>query len=124
MSDREEGPVQRIGLYVKAGCTTCNKAREVLRGHGVAFTERDVFRHPLDADELLALAALRTLRALFSDRSPSARALGLDPDALPASELIGVMLQEPRLIRRPLVRIGDRLVIGCDAAAIAEALRA
>jgi Spx/MgsR family transcriptional regulator len=123
VSGREEGAVQRIGLYVKAGCTTCNRAREVLRGHGVPFTERDIFRHPFDADELRALASLRTLRALFSERSPSVRLLGLQPDGLGEPALLEAMLGEPRLIRRPLVRIGERLVIGFDAKAIAEALR-
>ncbi|MEB3329218.1 MAG: ArsC/Spx/MgsR family protein [Candidatus Sericytochromatia bacterium] len=115
--------MQRIGLYIKAGCTTCNRAREVLRGHGVPFTERDIFRHPLLGDELRALAGLSSLRALFSARSPSVRALGLDPDALAEPALLEAMLAEPRLIRRPLVVIGERLVIGCDAAAILAALR-
>lgn len=109
-------------LYVKAGCSTCNRARDALRGWGVAFTERDLFRHPLEEPELRELAALASLRDLFSDRSPSVRARGLLPDELSEAAMLAEMLAEPRLIRRPLLRVGTRLVIGLDPAAMREAL--
>lgn len=109
-------------LYVKAGCSTCNRAREALRAWGVSFTERDLFRHPLEEGELRELASLVSLTALFSTRSPSARARGLLPEALSEAELLAEMLAEPRLIRRPLLRVGQRLVIGGAPAEMREAL--
>ena len=66
-----------------------------------------------------ALAAHASLTELFSWRSPTARARGLQPGSLSDEQMIELMQQEPRLIRRPLVLAGDRLVIGADAAAIA-----
>lgn len=109
-------------LYVKSGCSTCNRARDLLRAWGVAFTERDLFRHPLEEHELRELAEVASLRALFSDRSPSVKARGLVPDSLDPAAMMAEMLAEPRLIRRPLLRLGSRLVIGCDPAAMKEAL--
>ena len=58
---------------------------------------------------------------VFSWRSPSARKLGLDKDTVSADELIRLMVGEPRLIRRPLIQVEGRLVVGTDKKAMAEA---
>ena len=48
--------------------------------------------------------------------------MGLDPDSLNDDELVRLMLQEPRLIRRPLTEIGDRLVAGGSEKELGAAL--
>jgi arsenate reductase-like glutaredoxin family protein len=48
--------------------------------------------------------------------------MGLDPDSLTGDDMVGFMLQEPRLIRRPIIKIGDRLVIGGGQKALESAL--
>lgn len=58
--------------------------------------------------------------AIFSYRSPSVKKMGLKPDELSEDDLIRLMLEEPRLIRRPLIKVGDRLVVGTDKKAMAE----
>ena len=63
-------------------------------------------------DELRQLLHEQNLSGAFSWNSPSFKALGLAPDGLNDEILLQLMLQEPRLIRRPLVKIGDRLIIG------------
>ncbi len=60
---------------------------------------------------------------LFSWKSPSAKRLGLTPSTASDADLLRLMLSEPRLIRRPLTRIGHTLVIGADYKALEQALR-
>ena len=64
----------------------------------------------------------RTPRDLFSFRSPSFKALGLDPDTLADDELVRLMLREPRLIRRPIVRLGNELIIGANEKSLTAVL--
>ena len=82
----------------------------------VAFTTRDLFKQPLAADEIRALAALHPdgVRGLLSTRSTQLKALGLDKKPVSDAELVGLMAREPRLLRRPLVVAGRRLVVGFD----------
>ncbi|MDB5099901.1 MAG: hypothetical protein JWM80_4322 [Cyanobacteria bacterium RYN_339] len=108
--------MKRVTLYTKSGCTSCQKARQFLLARGVHFAERDIFKHPLDERELRALAAQKPLAELFSHRSPSVKALGLADKALTDDEMLRYMLQEPRLIRRPLLRGEDEVVVGFDEA--------
>jgi len=51
---------------------------------------------------------------MFNFRSPNFRKLGLDREKLGDNELIDLMLQEPRLVRRPVVRIGEEVYFSAD----------
>ena len=77
--------------------------------------QRDIFRQPLTGGEIRALLAGRPASALFSWKSPHARGLDLSENSPPDDDrLIALMVGNPYLIRRPLVRIDDALVIGLD----------
>ena len=87
-----------------------------------SFDERDFFREPLSREEILELLESRPVADLFSWRSPSFKTLGLDPPTLDEDRLIALMLQEPRLIRRPIIKVGDHLLIGSDLKGLDDAL--
>ncbi len=84
------------------------------------FEARDIFKAPLSERELRDLARRVPVAELFSWKSPTARQRGLTPGAVSDEELIRLMAAEPRLIRRPLVLAGGRLIVGADP----DALRA
>ena len=50
-------------------------------------------------------------------RSPAFKSRGLDVSKLTKSKAIDLMLEEPNLVRRPLVLAGRDVVFGFDAAA-------
>ena len=51
---------------------------------------------------------------MFNFRSPSFKNLGLDRESLSDDQLIDLMLKEPRLVRRPVVRIGNEVYFGAN----------
>lgn len=83
--------------------------------------ERDFFRDGFTEVELRDLLGDTNPAEVFSWRSPSARKLGLDKETVSADELISLMIEEPRLIRRPLIQVEGRLIVGTDKKAMAEA---
>ena len=72
--------------------------------------------------ELRQLLGSRAPSELFSWRSPSVKAMGLAGKQLQEDQLIDLMMKEPRLIRRPLVQVGERLIIGANWKELEEAL--
>ena len=88
---------------------------------GVELAERDIFKQPLTEAELGELTAMRPIRDLFSFKSPSFRKLGLDPESLTDRQMMSMVMGDPRLIRRPLVVTGGRIIVGNDQAALREA---
>lgn len=90
----------------------------------VEFTERDFFAEPFTADELQRLIGERTIADYFSWRSPAFRKLGLARADMTDSQMLKLMAEEPRLIRRPLVLTADGdLIIGTDKDALSSILR-
>ena len=63
---------------------------------------------------MVALLQGRPASEMFNPRSPSVKSMGLDPVKLDNNRLIDLMLQEPRLVRRPVVRIGEKVYFGAD----------
>lgn len=74
--------------------------------------ERDFFRDRLSPAEIRALAAMSSADALFAWNSPSAKEYRGRRGQLSDEELFGLMSQEPRLIRRPVLVQGGRVKIG------------
>lgn len=52
---------------------------------------------------------------MFNFRSPHFKKLHLEHDTLSDNELIELMLKEPRLIRRPVIRIDEQVYFGADS---------
>lgn len=104
--------------------------RELLVQNGVAITERDYFKEPFTEPELRALidetVPDAAVGALFASRSPSLKKQGLDAADLSDDRKLALMLAEPRLIRRPIIRLntpmGRRLIIGANLKTVAAAL--
>ena len=88
---------------------------------GVELNERDFFKDSFTEEELRDLLGDTPPADVFSWRSPSARKLGLDRDTVSPDELVSLMVDEPRLIRRPLIQVEGQLIVGTDKKAMAEA---
>lgn len=63
----------------------------------------------------MALLRGKPAAEMFNPRSPSVKSMGLDLAKLGDDKLIDLMLQEPRLVRRPVVRIGEKVYFGADS---------
>ena len=89
---------------------------------GVELEERDFFADPLSEQELRDLIGNRPPSQVFSWNSPSFKKLGATREDLDDDRLIHLMLDEPRLIRRPLVQVGGEVFVGTDKEAMKRAL--
>ena len=85
---------------------------------GISLDERDFFSQPFSVEELRALIGGRTVADYFSFNSPSYKKLGLSREDLSDEQLLRMMVEEPRMVRRPLIRIGDDLIVGTDRKAM------
>ena len=99
-------------------CDTRRAADKSLRAAGLDVTFRDVREEPLSGDEIAAL------HQAFGDdlvnrRSTSWRGLS---EAERAGETQALLASHPTLMKRPVIRRGDVLTLGWDAAAKAAHL--
>lgn len=104
-----------IELYVHPTCTSCRNAQAWLDERGISYERRDYFRDRFTREELARVLASAGLapRDVLSKRARAYKELAGDRD-LSDDQLLDLMIQEPTLLRRPLVIAGHDAVIGFD----------
>ena len=89
---------------------------------GLEVKDRDFFKDTLSETEVRELAAMAGTENIFARRSPSLKKLGLADKELSDDEMIDLMLQEPKLVRRPLLKVGGKLMVGGGNAVVEAAI--
>ena len=92
--------------------------RASLLQKGVRLDERDFFKDRFTEEELRQLIRGLPPSQFFSWNSPAFKKLGLGRDGLDNDQLFRLMVEEPRLVRRPLIKVGGELIVGTDKAAM------
>ena len=90
------------------------QAIRFFRERRAALTFVDLAARPLARGELLRFSQKFGANALLDDTSKAYREAGLDYMRLDEDEAFDRQLANPRLIKLPLVRAGNRLSIGAD----------
>ena len=111
---------KRVQFLHKPGCTTCKKARNFMERRGYKLQYRDLWKNPLRASELEKLIGARNPADFLNTRSEVYRENNLAENPPTRREAIRLMAKEPRLIRRPVIVAGGRVVLGFDEKGMAR----
>ncbi len=103
-----------IKFYTYPSCTSCRKTKEWLNEHGINYEERHLFKNPPTVEELMDIIKITEngLEDILSTRGQVFKDLNVDIDNLKVSEVLKLLTSEPGLLRRPIITVGERLIIG------------
>jgi arsenate reductase len=105
-----------VTIYGIKNCDTMKKARAWLDGQGVRYSFHDYKAAGIDRARLEAWAKVVGWEILLNRSGTTFRAL---PDAmcerLTAKKAIKLMLDQPSMIKRPVLDIGGKLLVGFKA---------
>jgi len=106
-----------LRFYCFPSWTTCRKAKAWLSDNGFEFEYRDIIKNPLQADELKELAQLGgfTVKELLNPGSKGFRDLKLDMNNISDPDAVRLIGEKPKIMRRPLLSDGKKLVLGFKA---------
>lgn len=118
-----EGDMGQATIYGIKACDTMKKARTWLDDHGVAVRFHDYKVEGIDQPTLEVWAGKVGWKVLLNTASTTFRKL---PDAdkadLDEAKAIRLMLAQPSMIKRPVLDLGDRLLVGFKPQDYAAAL--
>ncbi|WP_210394751.1 ArsC/Spx/MgsR family protein [Motiliproteus sediminis] len=106
--------MSRILFYAKPGCIGNRRQRRELERAGHQVDEIDLLAYPWSRDRLTPFLRDLTVADWFNRSAPAIKNGVLNPDQLDAEVALGLLLQEPLLIRRPLMQIGEHYLAGFD----------
>ena len=100
-------------LYGIPNCDTVKKARVWLDQHDRAFTFHDYKKAGIDRASLEGWVAEHGWEIVLNRNGTTFKALdAADKADLDAEKAIGLMLAQPSMIKRPVLDLGDRTIVG------------
>lgn len=117
-------PAKKPLVLSYSGCGTCKKAVKWLSEHHVDIDVRPIVEAPPTAEELAVWvpASGRPVRKWLNTSGLSYRALDKARlDAAKDADIVKWLTQDGKLVKRPVVVVGKKVLVGFDENAYAEA---
>ncbi|NQV41116.1 MAG: Spx/MgsR family RNA polymerase-binding regulatory protein [Candidatus Marinimicrobia bacterium] len=94
-------------FYDKKTCGTCKKAQVYLNENKVEFEKVDIIDNPPNREVLEKFIDANNVKPYLNSRSAIYRDLKLGQNLPDKAKAIELMLQDPNLIKRPFIIMGD-----------------
>lgn len=101
-------------FYEKPGCANNLRQKKLLQEKGLQLEAKNLLTEPWTAAKLIAFFNGLPVNAWFNQNAPLIKSGQLRLDMLSEKEAIECMLLDPILIRRPLIEIGGRRIVGFE----------
>lgn len=114
--------MKELLFYSYPSCTSCRKTKKWLNSNQIAYRERHIFRDSPTPGELKSLLEMTSdgLDELLATRSETYKNLTVNIDEMPLSNVLQLLSNEPRLLRRPILTDGERIIIGHQPEALEQ----
>ena len=107
-----------VTFYEKPGCSNNTRQKKLLAAAGHQVVAKDILTETWQAERLRAFFGELTVRDWFNYSAPAIKHGEIEPDKPTEQEALALMLENPLLIRRPLMQVGDTLMAGFDQQAV------
>lgn len=108
--------MNKLKFYSYPSCTSCRRTKSWLKTQGIEFNEQHLFRETPTVDELRQILSLTTMGIdeILAKRSKEYKALDIDIESLSLNEFLELVVEKPKLLRRPILTNGEKIVVGYD----------
>lgn len=101
-------------FFEKPGCGGNARQRKLLEEAGHRVDARDLLSQPWTAEALRPFFGDRPVADWFNRAAPAVKNGEVVPEAMDEASALAAMVERPLLIRRPLMRVGDRRECGFE----------
>jgi arsenate reductase len=102
-----------VAIYGIKACDTMRKARAWLDGHGIGYVFHDYKAQGIDRGELEGWARAVGWEVLLNRSGTTFRKVPeADRQGLTEAKAIELMVAQPSMIKRPVLDVGDGLIVG------------
>lgn len=101
-------------FYEKPGCAGNARQKALLLASGHTVDARNLLAEPWSVSSLRPYFGEKPVQEWFNKESPRVKSGEIDVDKVTPQAALVTMIIDPTLIRRPLMRVGDRCEAGFD----------
>lgn len=107
-------------FYEKPGCSTNTKQKKALQNAGCMLIVKNLLDHQLNQDELLSYLEKKAVSEWFNPNAPAIKKGEIDPSSFTQEDALKLLLDNPILIRRPLMGLDGYKMCGFDRKVIED----
>lgn len=107
-----------VTFYEKPGCKGNLRQKTLLAAAGHTVQAKNLKTEAWTAERLLAFLGKLPIGSWFNPAAPAIKAGQIVPENLGFEHAVNLLLENPLLIRRPLMEIGEERMVGFDVAAV------
>jgi len=110
--------LKKIIFYSYLKCSTCRKAAKWLESKDFEFQLIDIVEEPplIDYVNLALEQYSDDKKRIFNTRGKAFKTLNLDINVLSREEIIQLLLSDGKLIKRPFLIFGEKIILGFNEA--------
>ena len=107
-----------VTFYEKPGCANNTRQKKLLAAAGHQVIAKDLLTEKWTTTRLRPFFGKLAIRDWFNYSAPAIKLGEIDPETQSEEEALVLMLENPLLIRRPLMQVGDSLMAGFEQQAV------
>jgi regulatory protein spx len=103
-----------VTVFTTPSCGSCRKAKAWFEEHQIEYIERNIIANPLTIDEIKSILRLTEegTDEIISTTSKVFQELNVDIESLPLNTLYKLIINNPKMLRRPIIIDEKRLQVG------------
>lgn len=114
--------MKKITVYEKPTCSTCKNVSKILKEMGVEFEKINYYIDPFTKEELIDLIKKMKMKPeeLLRKSEVAYKELDMANRLYTENELLDYMVNNPDLVQRPIVVVGNKAILARPAEKIKE----
>ena len=112
--------LKKAYMYCKKSHPSCDETRSFLEGNGVMVSLRDTKKDPLTKRELNKILGFQNPKHYLDQTSPAFTKMKLDEKLPDREEIIDLIMENPELLRQPIILSGRLMTVGCGKKQLVE----
>lgn len=103
-----------IQMYTTPSCSSCRKAKKWFEEHRIEYREKNIFNIKLTRDDIMAMlkSTENGFEDIISTRSKVFQDQNLDLEEMSMKELVQFIIDNPSVLRRPIILEGNKMQVG------------
>lgn len=103
-----------IQIYTTPSCASCRKAKKWFDQYNIPYSEKNIFSIKLCKDDILKMLANSEngFEDIISTRSKVFKEKELEPDSMTTQELVDFIINNPSVLKRPIIISDEELQVG------------
>lgn len=103
-----------IQIYTTPSCASCRKAKKWFDQYKIPYSEKNIFSIKLSKEDIFRMLANSEngFEDIISTRSKVFKEKKLDPDSMSTSSLVEFIIENPSVLKRPIIINENELQVG------------